>query len=84
MTCQACTEAERDPTRDEFSNFCASCDARALAATGAHLASRAAGRMTPEYRDALGKVFGEAWREGHEAVREWAGKMQQGKARGAC
>lgn len=40
--------------------------------------------MTPEYRAALGKVFGEAWREGHEAVREWAGKMQQGKARGAC
>ena len=70
MMCTACAEAESDPP-------CPSCYARALAAIGAHEESRNAGKMTAQYRDALGTLFGEGWKAGNAEVKRWATLMGQ-------
>ncbi len=77
MSCAACVTAERNnPRMNEFTVGCTSCVARALAATGAHEASEAAGKMTADYRDALAKLFGDGWKEGNEAVKQWAKRLK--------
>ena len=81
MTCDACTAAESQPNAATFGQGCTSCLARALAVTGAHLESQQAGAMTEQYRTALAKCFGEAWKEGHEMVKGWGAKVRQTKAR---
>lgn len=80
MACPSCTAAERTPNRDGFEQDCRSCKARALAATGAHLESEQRKGITPQYREALEKMFGaDAWREGHELVKGWARKLRPSK-----
>lgn len=78
MSCDQCIKAANEnPRLNAFSNGCMSCDARALAVTGAHLESAQAGSMTAHYRSVLEKVFGESWREGHALVRTWVGVMNK-------
>lgn len=78
MGCPACAAAESTPNRDGFEQDCCGCKARALAATGAHLESAERGGITPQYREALEKLFGaDAWREGHELVKGWAIKIRR-------
>jgi hypothetical protein len=83
MTCAICIEAQSQPRSATFAPGCESCQARALAVIGAHEESAAAGSMTEQYRTALGQVFGERWKQGHELVKEWAGRLRQRKARAA-
>lgn len=73
MNCAACTNAEAYPNADEFAAGCRSCDARALAVTRADLLE--------DYRGALDKVFGPAWRDGHQLVKRWLGAMRAAEAR---
>ena len=35
----------------------------------------------PFYRGALDKVFGPAWRDGHQLVKRWLGAIRAGDAR---
>ncbi|WP_128003445.1 hypothetical protein [Piscinibacter defluvii] len=81
MRCKACADAEREPTRDEFHRGCMSCEARALASLGAHVESLERRCITPQYRAALEALFGEAWMQGHEHVKRWAGKITSAAAR---
>lgn len=75
MTCRACTDAMREPTRDEFRRGCRSCEARALASIGAHVESLELRCITPQYRATLEALFGERWEEGHRLVRHWGAKI---------
>lgn len=75
MTCRECTEAMDEPRRSEFGADCEGCKARAMAAIGAQLESKQAGRMTQQYRNALHKMFGDRATQGHAAVLEWAGRI---------
>ena len=62
-----------DPFSGALRADCDACNVRALAQSPAHHQSRAEGRMTPEYRAALGHSFGEGlWKAGHERVKAWA------------
>lgn len=81
MTCPSCAAAEDQPNAAQFTPGCTSCTARALAVTGAHLESQAAGHMTEQYRTALDKCFGADWASGHEAVKEWGSRVRRAKAR---
>lgn len=83
--CQQCADAMTDPRSEQFSAGCEGCTARALAATGAHLESKRAGRMTAVYRGALDKLFGARAADGHKAVIGWANRIAAwdlAKARG--
>lgn len=72
MTCAACIRAERTPRAYDFTNGCASCKARALAATGAHEESRERGRMTKQYEGALKTLFPDDFMAGHKQVLAWS------------
>lgn len=74
MNCPDCTAAETAPRRDAYSAGCLGCEARALAATGAHLLER------EQYREAVRKVFGDRAQAGHEAVKVWVLRMRQERA----
>jgi len=76
MTCESCRLAETEPTRYGFENGCRSCSARALAAIGAHTESLERKALTADYRSALEKLFGEQWRDGHELVKVWGGRIR--------
>ena len=60
---------------DLWAANCESCSARALAVTGAHIESKAAGRVTPRYVEMLKGTFGERWKEGAEQVKQWAARI---------
>ena len=82
MTCNACTDAMTAPRSAEFTCGCSSCDARALAATGAHQESARVESITPAYRAALVALFGAEsaeWMAGHEAVKAWDARMRVAK-----
>ena len=87
MVCKACSDAERDPTRDEFRPRCRGCEARALASIGAHVESLELRTLTPQYRATLERIFGAEWQEGHQLVRDWGQRITsaatQRKARAA-
>jgi hypothetical protein len=76
--CPGCREAESNPMTHVLYLDCRSCEARALAVSRIYEQSAAAGAMTKEYRKSLGQVFGERWKEGHEMVKKWAGRMKAG------
>lgn len=56
---------------------CPSCEARAIACTTHYEQSATSGAMTKEYRKALGQVFGDRWKDGHEMVKKWAKRMKE-------
>ena len=75
MTCGACERAQANPARDDYTSGCESCQARALAAIGAHIESQALGSVTPAFRDALERVFGDGWKAHAAAVRDWGQRI---------
>lgn len=80
MTCKACDIAENNPETGHFNVLCDSCKARALAQGMALFESKRAGVKSPEYAEALRKMFGEGNEEaGHARVREWSKKINQQK-----
>ena len=76
MSCADCDRAKVNPTRDAFTAHCEGCKARALAAIGAHIESQALKVITPQYRTALEKVFGERWKQGAELTKQWAERIE--------
>lgn len=78
MTCEACTTASHNPISGRFHADCDECSARALAQGRELFESKRAGVKSPEYADALTKMFGEGNEEaGHARVREWSRKIRQ-------
>ncbi len=77
MTCPACKAATTEPTTALAQAGCDSCLSRMLAATGAHLESAVAKRMTAQYRGALETLFGERWAQGNVEVKRWAGLIKK-------
>ena len=84
MTCRACTAAEKDPARDDYIARCDGCLARALAAIGGHIESAQAGAVTPQYRRALEKLFGDRWRAMDAEVRAWGDRITSARRRAAA
>ena len=74
MTCEACETARRNPLSGLYHRDCLECSARALAGSPAYHAAAMADAITPDYRDALQAVYGEAWREWHQRVKAWAAR----------
>jgi hypothetical protein len=80
MTCPACTAASTNPLTGRYTADCEECKARALANGAELFKSKRAGVKSPQYADALRKVFGEGNEEaGHERVRAWSKKINQHK-----
>lgn len=81
MKCRECTQAEANPMRDGFTAHCRSCEARALASVGAHVESAERGAITPQYRAALERFFGDDWKQGHQQVKAWGQRITEAAAR---
>lgn len=80
MTCEACQIALTNPKTGRYTAHCEECKARALANGNALFESKRLGVKSPEYADALRRVFGEGNEAtGHERVRAWAKKINQHK-----
>lgn len=67
------------PRSAEFTRGCSSCDARALAATGAHEESARVAAITESYKAALVTLFGPEWAAGHAQVKTWGARMRREK-----
>lgn len=79
MTCAACQAAESDPNSGHYRADCLECAARALSYGPQHFEAKCAGKITPAYRDALARVFGEdGMKAGHERVKAWAKRRAEG------
>lgn len=74
--CVGCRLAESDPHTHVVYMACRSCDARSLATWPEFRESVAAECITPAYRSALQRVFGQGWKEAHTEVRRWAERMK--------
>ncbi len=71
MNCTPCDIAEKDRKSGLYSASCDRCKARAIS-NGLELwEAQRCGKITPGYRDALKKVFGERWKDGHQLVKDW-------------
>jgi len=78
MTCNACTEAEKDPLTP-LHESCLDCAARALAQTEAYAESDKYGKLTPAYRNALEQVFIDDIATWHAKVKIWAERIAKAK-----
>lgn len=76
MSCRQCEIAQRNPLSGLYSASCDSCKARTIANGTDLYDAKRAGEMTPRYRDALEKVFGDRWQKGHEMVKKWASNQK--------
>ena len=67
-----------------FEAGCFSCQARAVAAIGAHSESERLKKMTPEYQCVLKTLFGDNIKDANEKVKEWGAalKLDRAKLRG--
>lgn len=74
--CQACEAAERSPNTGLYNAHCDGCKARAIARGTELWEASLAGKITPRYRDALERVFGERWRQGHDMVKRWVDQQK--------
>lgn len=75
--CPGCRLAETEPCTVIAYAHCLGCDARAMASGRLYEQSASTGTITKEYRRALGQVFGDRWKDGHEMVKKWAGRMKE-------
>ncbi len=67
--CAGCQAAADNPVSGLSIDGCQECAVRELAASPAYHASVLARRVIPAYRQALERVFGPQWLEGHERVK---------------
>lgn len=72
MSCEACAQARENRWCGMYRAACDGCTARALSQSPMYHEAAQAEAMTPAYRDALQRAFGDRWREGHAMVKEWA------------
>ncbi len=71
MTCPDCTQAESRAWHG-YRSGCTGCRARAMSESPEFHTATRAGQITPGYRDAMRRVFGQEWQAHHEAVKHWA------------
>lgn len=76
MTCEACQAAEKNPNTGRYSAHCDGCKARALASGPELHAAVQAGDMTPEYKQALQRLFGDDWEAAHLRLKAWKRKIK--------
>jgi len=75
--CDACAKASINPTSGRYAAHCDGCRARALANGRELFDSMSKGKQTPEYKEALGRVFGEGNEEaGHVRVKQWVRRIR--------
>lgn len=80
MTCHLCVDAKSDPSSNRFRAGCDSCQARAIALVG----DRQALLQDPlpaTDQLVLERLFGAAWRDHVQAVRDWISAIRQAEAR---
>lgn len=75
MTCPACDESRINRWCGYYIASCLECSARALAASPAHFQANTEGKVAGPYKDALVKLFGDDWLNGHQRVKDWAGDV---------
>lgn len=78
MTCPACQRANTKPNTGMIQAGCPGCTARDLARGPLYFESAQAGAITPTYRKALERAYGENWKEGHAQVKDWAERLRKG------
>lgn len=74
--CEACQAAEKNPQTGRYSAHCDGCKARAVAHGRKAFDASAAGKMTPEYKQVLQRVFGDDWEAGHLRVKAWQKRIK--------
>ncbi|MCA3070233.1 MAG: hypothetical protein IOD11_07430 [Rhodocyclaceae bacterium] len=74
--CAGCQAAAANPLSGLSIDGCQECAVRELAASPAYHASVLAQRVMPAYRQALQRVFGLQWLDGHERVKALAAAVR--------
>lgn len=76
MTCEACTLAESNLITGLYKAHCDGCKVRALANGRELFEAEKAGNFTPEYENAMKRMFGDEWKAFHPAVKAWKEKLR--------
>lgn len=63
--CEACSK----PSSGLYITRCRECSVRHLSRSLSYWKAKQAGKMLPEYKQALEAVFGSEWQEGHKMVK---------------
>ena len=74
--CDACTTAAANPHTGHFTAGCFQCSARMLAHSPEYHETRAQGKPSERYKQALLRVFGDRWKEGAAEVKRWGEKLK--------
>lgn len=75
-TCDYCTKAKEEADWPLFRAQCRGCAVRSLASGPAFHQSGLDGSLAAPYRKALGAIFGDDWRKGHELVKAEYARIQ--------
>lgn len=78
--CRSCAAAVDNPLTGLYDSGCVFCSARQLAHGIEYTRACAAGKLLPEYRDALQAVFGDEWEAGHRLVKDFARRIDEARA----
>lgn len=68
-SCEACNTAEQNPLSGLYYTKCKDCSVRHLSRSLSYWKAKQAGKMLPEYKQALEAVFGSEWQEWHKMVK---------------
>lgn len=77
MICPACESAEQNPHSGLYQSECEGCKIRAIAQGKELFNASKAGKITPEYKQALQRMFGDDWEAAHLRVRAWREKQKE-------
>lgn len=83
MTCHLCVDAKSEPTSNRFTAHCDSCQARAIALVGEREALLQE-PLAPAEQQVLERLFGAAWREHVQSVRDWISAIRRKEAADAA
>ncbi len=75
MTCPACTAYAKNPNSGSYRNSCPECRTRSIALGPAFHEAQQTGVISKRYKSALERAFHGNWRDGHEAVKAFAAKI---------
>lgn len=83
MTCHLCVDAKSEPTSNRFTAHCDSCQARTIALVGEREALLQE-PLAPAEQQVLERLFGAAWREHVQSVRDWISAIRRKEAADAA
>lgn len=83
MTCHLCVDAKSEPTSNRFTAHCDSCQARGIALVGEREALLQE-PLAPAEQQVLERLFGAAWREHVQSVRDWISAIRRKEAADAA